>query len=572
MSTSDVVTNIVPNKEEVANNNVVVTCQKTGSYKTVDNTANKKPETVKAIELEYTDRFNKKRTFNSLPVSPDITTTTTTTTTLAPSSWQVSIQTTANNQNFSISLTGSIINILINWGDGSTLSYNSSGVKNKTYASSGTYTITISGSLGAGGNIKFGSNDLDKQRLKSTGIIGIIGGICNFKQTFMGCVSIASLPDNLFQYYPNVNLNVFDSTFSGCSGLTAIPENLFKNQTKLGKGDFYATFNNCTGLTSIPENLFRYNTSVGSASFNYTFAGCTSLNSIPADIFRYNTSVDNLSFLAVFDKVTIPTATYNDILVSLNTYLGSKTGMQFNGGNSKTSGGGTTARDSLVAKKWTILDGSDLVLHLDSQNSNSYTGSGIVWNDLSGFNNSAKLINGAYYDGQHMIFDGRDDYAEVLNNAYINDCLNSNFTFDIWVYLYSIQISQYGPKIVSKGGYFYPGLNGIAFNGTTGVNLQYKNSAGTLIGRGNISITPNTWVNLVYTRSNGVISVYKNGQFVNSATDLYDFRSNYNLRIGSNYQPDNQAKQKIAVLKQYRKSLTSSEILASYNALSGRFV
>jgi len=486
--------------------------------------------------------------------------------------WEISIQTTDINQEFSLVVSGTAINIVIDWGDGTKCRYLSAGTRTYTYPNAGTYTIKISGNLGTNGNIKLGTTVQNRPRLKSVGIIPNIPGLVNFKQTFLGCTALNSVPENLFVNYPDLNMNVFDSTFSGCSGLTTIPENLFKNQTKLGKGDFYATFNNCAGLTTIPENLFRYNTSVGSASFNYTFAGCTSLNSIPADIFRYNTSVDNLSFLAVFDKVTIPTATYNDILVSLNTYLGSKTGMQFNGGNSKTSGSGTTARDSLVAKKWTILDGSDLVLHLDSQNSNSYTGSGIVWNDLSGFNNSAKLINGAYYDGQHMIFDGRDDYAEVLNNAYINDCLNSNFTFDIWVYLYSIQISQYGPKIVSKGGYFYPGLNGIAFNGTTGVNLQYKNSAGTLIGRGNISITPNTWVNLVYTRSNGVISVYKNGQFVNSATDLYDFRSNYNLRIGSNYQPDNQAKQKIAVLKQYRKSLTSSEILASYNALSGRFV
>jgi hypothetical protein len=446
------------------------------------------------------------------------------------------------------------------------------GSKAHSYATAGTYTVKISGSLGTGGNILLGTTSLNRPRLKSVGIISGISGIANFKQTFLGCTGLTSLPENLFLNYPDLNTNVFDSTFSGCSGLTSIPENLFKNQINLGKAAFYATFNNCTGLTSIPENLFRYNTSVGSASFNSTFAGCTSLTSVPADIFRYNTLVDSLSFAGVFNKVTIPTSTYNAILASLNTYLGSKSGMQFNAGNSRHSGNGTAARNALVANGWTILDGSDLVLSLDSQNSSSYAGSGIFWNDLSGFNNKAKLINGAYHDGQHMIFDGINDYAEVLNNPYINDCLNSDFTFDIWVYLYSTQISQYGPKIVSKGGYFSPGLNGISFNGITTVNLQYKNSAGTLIGRANTSITPNTWINLVYTRSSGVISVYKNGQFVTSSSDTYDFRSNYNLRIGSNYQPDNQAKQKIAVLKQYRKSLTSSEILASYNALSGRFV
>lgn len=572
MSTSDVVTNIVPNKDEVANNNVVVTCQKTGAYKTVDNTANKKSETVRAIELDYTDRFNKKRTFNFVPLL-DVTTTTTTTTP-RPSVWQIVIQTSAINQDFAISLSGSLVSILINWGDGSTLSYNSGGIKNKIYTSSGTYTITISGSLGSGGNIKLGTTSQNRPRLKSIGVIGVITGLVNFKQTLLGCTSLTNVPENLFLYYPDLNVNVFDSTFSGCTGLTSIPENLFKNQTKLGKGDFYATFNNCTGLTSIPNNLFRYNTSVGSASFNYTFAGCTSLTSIPADIFRYNTGVDSLSFVSVFDKVTIPTTTYNGILSSLNTYLGSKTGMQFNAGNSKHSGSGTTARDALVANRWTILDGSDLVLHLDSQNSNSYAGSGVAWYDLSGFNNNAKLINGAYHNGQHIIFDGSDDYAEVLNNSYLNDSLNSDFTFDIWVFMNAPQLRTYG-KIISKGGYFSPGFNGVSLstsNNAISAFWQYKTASGTVMTLLGTTLTSNGWSNLVYTRSNGLLSLYKNGQLVNSVNNTQDLRSNYNLRIGSNYQPDNQSKQKVAVLKQYRKSLTSSEILASYNASSSRFV
>jgi hypothetical protein len=276
----------------------------------------------------------------------------------------------------------------------------------------------------------------------------------------------------------------------------------------------------------------------------------------------------------VFDKVTIPTSTYNGILASLNTYLGSKTGMKFHAGNSKSSGSGTTARDALVSNRWTILDGSDLVLHLDSQNSNSYAGSGIIWNDLSGFNNNAKLINGAYYNGQHMIFDGSDDYAEVLNSSYINDCLNSDFTFDIWVFMNAPQIRPFG-KIISKGGYFYPGFNGISLatnNNVISAFWQYKTSSDTVMTLLGTNLTSNGWSNLVYTRSNGLLSLYKNGQFVSSVNNSQDLRSNYNLRIGSNYQPDNQSKQKVAVLKQYRTSLTSSEILANYNALSSRFV
>jgi len=499
----------------------------------------------------------------------------TTTTTLPPppNYWEVTVETLTSNDSFNVYLNGSLLDISINWGDGTTSQYNSSGWKNKVYTTPGMYNVRITGSFGSNGNVRFGLNNVDKSMLKSTSVVGVMNGLHSFKQTFAKCTALVSIPSNLFAYYPNLNLNVFDCTFSGCSGLTVIPENLFKNQTKLGK-DFYATFNNCTGLTSIPENLFKYNTSLCSASFNYTFAGCTSLANIPADIFRYNTGVDSLSFAGVFDKVTIPTATYNGILVSLNTYFGSKTGMHFNAGNSKHSDTGTIARDTLVANRWTILDGSDLVLHLDSQNLNSYAGSGIVWNDLSGFNNNAKLINGAYYDNQDIVFDGSNDYAEILNNAYINDCLNSNFTFDFWVFMNAPQIRPFG-KIISKGGYFAPGFNGVSLgtnNNVVSAFWQYRLPNGTVQTLLGTTLDSNAWNNLVYTRQSGLLSLYKNGQFVGSVNDTQDLRSNYNFRIASNYQPDNQSKQKIAILKQYRASLTSEEILANYSALSSRFV
>jgi hypothetical protein len=144
----------------------------------------------------------------------------------------------------------------------------------------------------------------------------------------------------------------------------------------------------------------------------------------------------------------------------------------------------------------------------------------------------------------------------------------------MWVFMNNPQIRPFG-KIISKGGYCAPGFNGISLatnNNVISAFWQYRTSNGsvpTLLGT---NLTSNGWTNLVYTRSNGVLSLYKNGQFVSSVNNAYDLRSNYNFRIASNYQPDNQSKQKIAILKQYRASLTSEEILANYNALSSRFV
>lgn len=57
-----------------------------------------------------------------------------------------------------------------------------------------------------------------------------------------------------------------------------------------------------------------------------------------------------------------------------------------------------------------------LVLSLDAGNTSSYPGSGTVWNDLSGFNYNATLINSPAYssDGSgSFIFNGSSNYATL---------------------------------------------------------------------------------------------------------------------------------------------------------------
>jgi len=104
---------------------------------------------------------------------------------------------------------------------------------------------------------------------------------------------------------------------------------------------------------------------------------------------------------------------------------------------------------------------SGLLINLDStQYVSSLTGSN-TWYDLSGNNNNAKLYNGVTYDGKFFVFDGCDEYAEITNNSTINNCLNSDFTFDSWIYCQSQ--SWVYPKIFSKGQ--YNGSNPKAING-----------------------------------------------------------------------------------------------------------
>ena len=97
--------------------------------------------------------------------------------------------------------------------------------------------------------------------------------VTNLQYCFQDCVSLTSIPENLFAN--NTAVTSFRNCFYGCTNLTSIPENLFANNTKVT--DLQYCFQDCVSLTSIPENLFASNTEV--TTFYACFYDCTSLTS-----------------------------------------------------------------------------------------------------------------------------------------------------------------------------------------------------------------------------------------------------------------------------------------------------
>lgn len=72
-----------------------------------------------------------------------------------------------------------------------------------------------------------------------------------------------------------------------------------------------------------------------------------------------------------------------------------------------------------------------LVLALDAANIKSYAGSGTIWNDLSGNNNSGSLVNGPTFNsanGGSIVFDGVNDYVSL--SSAVNT--NTSFTLGFW--------------------------------------------------------------------------------------------------------------------------------------------
>jgi hypothetical protein len=201
----------------------------------------------------------------------------------------------------------------INWGDGNTsplITSSSSVDRIHTYATAGTYTITISGFMpGFTVNNNSGIRNLITE-LVQWGIVGLrsinfygcvnlttipgsndldlVGGYTGLGEVvsfanFMRGTRLTSIPADIFDFSPSAT--TFTDTFSSITTLTTVPSGLFDNVTSATT--FASCFFGCTALTSVPSTLFDLNLNV--VNFSGTFRNCRSLTNVLQ--FTYNTNV-----------------------------------------------------------------------------------------------------------------------------------------------------------------------------------------------------------------------------------------------------------------------------------------
>ena len=204
--------------------------------------------------------------------------------------------------------------LIINWGDGGAnsplITASNSVNRIHTYASAGTYTITISGFMPG-----FAVNNNSAIRTLITeivqwGIVGLrsvnfygclnltaipgsaslsgVGGytglneVLNFTN-FMNGTRITSIPADIFDYSPNAT--TFSSTFASIPTITSIPTGLFDNVPLVTS--FASCFFACQALTTVPLTLFDQNVNV--TSFSGTFRNSRAIVDVLQ--FTYNTNV-----------------------------------------------------------------------------------------------------------------------------------------------------------------------------------------------------------------------------------------------------------------------------------------
>lgn len=285
----------------------------------------------------------------------------------APSTWDVTYQTFAPNQvaRFTAPHYGATgVNITINWGDGVTTNYTTTGDMTHTYTSLGTYLIKLNVSFASAGSIRFnafGQNN-DYYSVINTSALPYIPGLGNtlaLAFLFGSCRGLTSVPEDLFRYNPQLNLGAFSYTFYD-GGITSVPANLFRyNVGSIGDNLLYATFQ-YSALTSIPVDFLKYNTNT--KALPSAFANCNSLKNIDPDLIRYmtgfvGTAGASSSLYDTFYRTPLDTSSYSNFLISIDTYrsdLGSSCTLFAN--YSQYNSSASAARANLVARGWNITD------------------------------------------------------------------------------------------------------------------------------------------------------------------------------------------------------------------------
>lgn len=222
-----------------------------------------------------------------------------------------------------------------------------------------------------------------------------------------------------------------------------------------------------------------------------------------------------------------------------------------------------------------VRDG--LVLHLDAANPKSYSGSGTVWNDLSGNGNDGTLVNGVGYNSSNkgsLVFDGANDYSNILSSNSLN-IGGLNLTLSAIIKPTALANSLHGASIISRASGQNNGLYEILLIQSNSKNYVYFRmlSIGTYVP-GLIPLELNTNYHVCCVYDNGIMKNYINGVmegdgYIRNISITQAVNRNVFLGMrGSNvgFFPGN-----IYTTSVYNRALSSTEIQQNFEATRDRY-
>jgi len=237
----------------------------------------------------------------------------------------------------------------------------------------------------------------------------------------------------------------------------------------------------------------------------------------------------------------------------------------------------TTAAESLnyfigqtdkmsVNRDYESIITDSLIWSVDAGYTNSYPKNGTTWYDMLGSGNGT-LTNGPIYDsgdGGTLDFDGSDDEVIFSTNSIYN---TSNVTVEAWVNF----VSDGSRHIILANWSGYA----LEVNPGTDVVMYVYNSegqVGAFTSGGFFSFGSWMCVSGTYDSSAQEIKTYINGVLRATRSNTPNITYSVdNRRISPTSYGGGPVNNKIALVRQYSRALSSTEILQNYNVQKSRF-
>ena len=211
-----------------------------------------------------------------------------------------------------------------------------------------------------------------------------------------------------------------------------------------------------------------------------------------------------------------------------------------------------------------VTDG--LVLHLDAADSNSYSGTGETWNDLSGNNNDVSLQNDGSID-----FDSGGKFFNTGNDGYFTKSNGNNIPVGNSNYTLAVYVNQ--PQWGSSNGFISIGGFGSSYKSnalrTKGGSYAFRHYwwANDLDPISN-QVSLNNWLFIVAKFDGTTRSVWVNGILAGQDTPTGHNVLNSDIQVSKTYGNEYQ-KGKIRAALIYDRALSEQEIIDSYNYFNG---
>jgi hypothetical protein len=208
-----------------------------------------------------------------------------------------------------------------------------------------------------------------------------------------------------------------------------------------------------------------------------------------------------------------------------------------------------------------------LILHIDPSINTCYPGTGTTIYDLSSNAYVGSILNGASYSNNRtgaLLFDGANECVQFYN-AILSG--TQDFTIESWAYNTKTPAGQGGPDGTIFANYGVGNLQFFYSYQYIGMWLN-NNSAYTSNPQAIYQYGP---MQLTATRSGSNLSIYLDGNLVDTGSSADTVGTTTNFRIGANTSGTERFVGYIYNLKIYNRALPQSEIINNYNALKSRY-